>query len=691
MLQISRRTRLGPVTAIGVIVMVVAACSNGQVETTAPTSSVPGVETSTLAPTSTVARSTTVPTPTTSLAPVGPARPPAAVDVVGGTPGWFVAACDKGLSLLRPDGVAVPVVDRAVSNAVAASAESIYFQYEGQPGISLVDLRTGRVEPAIDAPPGEQLVLHGLAEGSRGPLPPERWLYYERIAANGDRRLTRWRPGTGLTADLGLIATAGDRVGRISYLKGRDFLMIVERAGRREFKAVGWDGEPRGVDPEPGSCTSCLPFPCAIATMGCHHLAIGSGRALVVWVERIEGRQELVFVQMSPIASEPHREGLPEGTVVDELLLRGSQVIVNTRLGDRAGPALLFDADSKGGYVVESAARLSWTDDDQLTSLPVATGGDYVFRRSSQLWLLDAGGTRLLDDGPVGAFRAGPDHSVFFERIVDRAAGKRQEIWRVDVNTGAKTLVLPVPASEFDNIHLVAVAQIDGRHRLGYSRFERPPGATGEFNGQEVMYLTSLDGTEAPVRVTAVGGNEWGVDIAGYANGWFVGTRSDIQAVSPAAFGVHGEAPSAMLIAALRCQHVCDGSYGSSCSTTNGLGCGFGHTISPDGKRLAWIESSHGAVRSPLPVVVGHDLVVVDAETGAELQRSFIPTPTLGGYGTVSWLGSDRLLVSITRSTSSNALQSVKFASFIAQLTERGAEFRRLVLPEADSVAPVPL
>ena len=115
------------------------------------------------------------------------------------------------------------------------------------------------------------------------------------------------------------------------------------------------------------------------------------------------------------------------------------------------------------------------------------------------------------------------------------------------------------------------------------------------------------------------------MDVAAYADGWFVGTRRDIQRVAPVAFGVHGEAPSAALSAALRCQQVCDGSHGSSCSTTNGLGCGFGHTISPDGKRLAWIESSHGAGRSPFSAVVGHDLVVVDAETGAELARSFIP------------------------------------------------------------------
>ena len=82
----------------------------------------------------------------------------------------------------------------------------------------MLDLRTGRVEPAIDALPGERLVLHGLADGGRGPVPPQRWLYYERIAANGDRRLTRWQPGVGLTADLGVIAKAGDHVERISYL-----------------------------------------------------------------------------------------------------------------------------------------------------------------------------------------------------------------------------------------------------------------------------------------------------------------------------------------------------------------------------------------------------------------------------------------------------------------------------------------
>ena len=675
----SRRPWLVAVTAVGVVALLVAACSGGEVETIAPSTS--AGETSTLPPS----------TPSTTLAPL---TPPAEIAVAAGTPGWFVGSSDDGLVLLRPDGVAVEVVDRAVSNAVAGSAESIYFQYSDRPGISVVDLRTGRVEPAIDAPAGEHLVLHGLAVGNRGPLPDERWLYYERVTANGERRLTRWQPATGLTADLGVIATAGDRVERISYARGRlDFLMIVEHAGRREYKAVGWDGEPRSVDPVPGSCTPCVPWPCVIATMGCHHLATGSYGAPVAWVESIGGRQELVIDRMSTIDRKVRREGLPVGTVVGELLVRGSLVIVNTRLGDRAGPALVYDADVKGGRRSATAARVSWTDDEQLTRLPVATGGAYVFRRSSQLWLLDTNGsTRLLDHGPVGLFRAGRDHSVFFERIVDRGSDKRQEIWRVDVNTGTRALVLPVPADEFDNIHLVAIAEIDGRSRLGYSRVEWPTGEKSSYeNAQDVLYVTSLDGADEPVRVMVIGGNEWGVDVAAYANGWFVGTRHDILAMAPAVFGAHGEPPSAALMAALGCQHKCDGSYGSSCAYAHVIGCGFGFTISPDGKRLAWIESSHDSGGFFFGAVVGHDLVVVDAESGVELQRSFVAAPTQGANGaTVSWLGSDRLLVSITRSINFRTT-GPSTSSFIAQLTDRGAEFRRLVLPDADTKAPVPV
>ena len=265
------------------------------------------------------------------------------------------------------------------------------------------------------------------------------------------------------------------------------------------------------VDPEPGSCTPCVPWPCVIATMGCHHLAIGSGRGLVVWVETIDGRQELVFVQMSPIASEPHREGLPEGTVVDELLLRGSQVIVNTRVGDRAGPALLFDADYKGGYRAPTAARVSWTHDDQMTPLPhrrPTPARSCTAVRFSSGWQARAAArgcstmVRSVFTAPVRIAPCSTNGSS------DRARDMRQEIWRVDVNTGAKALVLPVPADEFDDIHLEVIAQIDGRHRLGYSRAEWPAGAKpGDGSTQRVMYLTSLDGTEAPERVTVVGGH----------------------------------------------------------------------------------------------------------------------------------------------------------------------------------------
>ena len=320
-------------------------------------------------------------------------------------------------------------------------------------------------------------------------------------------------------------------------------------------------------------------------------------------------------------------------------------------------------------------------------------GGAIAFIRASQLWLLDAGGgTRLLDDGPVGAVRAGPGASVFFERLVDRSGEKRHEIWRVDVDTGVKSLVLPVPADEFDFINLELIAKVDGRDRLAYSRWEWPLEVGKTLNSvKQVMYLTSLDATETPTRVTVIGGNEWGVDVSAFAGGMFVGTRGDIQQSAPAAFGSRGEPPTPAMLAALRCQHVCDGSYGSSCSFPHALGCGFRFTISPDGTRLAWMESSRVEQSQFAPEVVGHDLVVVDVATGAELQRNWIPAMTKSSSAeTISWLAADRLLLSIGRfdTQSPSPLPNV---NFIAQLTAHGADFSRLLLPEANDTRPVPL
>jgi hypothetical protein len=663
--------------ALVVAVLLAASCAGSTVGTSAPTSTDPdgGIVPSTSSTRFDATTSTTAPKTTRAT---GPAAP---VDVAPGTPGWFLTASDVGLHVLRPDGEEVPLVDGAVTKAVAGDATTIYFQSKDRADISVFDLRTRATTVAIAAGAHERLVLHGLAVGNRGPLPDERWIYYERIA-NGERRLARWQPATGATADLGVIASADDRVGAISYVRGQiEFLMIVEHDGRREFKGVGWDGEARPVKP----CeTGCRPWPCDLAVQRCDHLTRASDGSLV-WLEANGDRQELVVASMSPAPTAPHREGVPAGVVVDEIVVDGSQIIVNTREQSGIGRALVFDTLSKGGQRLAVSARVAAADEETWTALPADSSRAYAFRRGTQLVLLDkTGNSRVLDDGPVRTVRAGPDRSVFFERPVPRGTAQRVEIWRVDVDTGVKTLVLPVPSDEFDSIELALVAPIEGRPRLLFTRAEWPPNERRTFeNVQEVLYHTSLDGTDPPVRVKVVGGNEWGAYPSSVANDVFVGTRSDILAAGPAAYDVHGGPPPPALLAALRCSEVCDGSGGPSCGYANVVGCAFGFAISSDGTRLAWIETAQNSLHTGYGSIVGHDLVVVDAVTGVELRRAFVPLPTSSSSGSVTWLSSDRLLVDVHRSLQQPP-RSVT-TTVVAQLHADSIDFGHVVVSAADT------
>ena len=330
---------------------------------------------------------------------------------------------------------------------------------------------------------------------------------------------------------------------------------------------------------------------------------------------------------------------------------------------------------------------------DPAAMVPTTTdfGGAFAFVRGAQLWLLDpAGATRLLDDGPVGAVRAGTGKTVFFERIVERHGEPRREIWRVDVGTGAKSLVLPVPNGEFDDIRLVLVAKVDGHDRLAYSRWEWPVGVGRTLqSAEQVMYLTALDATDVPARVAVIGANETGIAVSAYARGMFVGTRHDLQQSAPAAFGTRGEAPTPLMMAALRCRHVCDGSYGSACAPDHEIGCRVGFTISPDGARLAWMESSRVEPAAFGPEVVGHDLVVVDVASGAEIHRGPLPATTKSSsVEAISWLAADRLLVSIRRVDPHDPSESAN-VNVVAQLRAAGADYRRLLLPEANDTTPV--